>query len=67
MEITICSFKGELNDLIDAGVVGFKCFMCNSGVDEFPKVEIADIEDALQALEGRNTVLAVGTKINLFN
>lgn len=46
-------------DLVEAGVVGFKCFMCHSGVDEFPKAEISDIEDALKILDGVDTVLAV--------
>lgn len=42
-----------------AGVVGFKCFLCPSGVDEFNAVTMNDVERALQILEGSNTVLAV--------
>lgn len=45
--------------LVDAGVVGFKCFMCPSGVDEFPNVNVTDIKRAVEILENKNTVLAV--------
>lgn len=51
--------QNELGKLVEAGVVGFKCFLCPSGVDEFPNVNEADIQLALQALEGTNSVLAV--------
>lgn len=51
--------KNELLHLVDAGVVGFKCFMCPSGVDEFPNVDAHDVEEALKVLEHTNTVLAV--------
>lgn len=44
---------------MDAGVVGFKCFLCPSGVDEFPNVNKSEVELALQALESTNSVLAV--------
>lgn len=59
--------KNQLLHLIDAGVVGFKCFMCPSGVDEFPYVNPEDIEEALQALEHTDTVLAVRMKIDTKN
>jgi hypothetical protein len=42
-----------------AGVVGFKCFLYPSGVDEFPEVTKHDMEAALRELEGTNSVLAV--------
>ncbi|XP_041977126.1 allantoinase-like [Aricia agestis] len=47
-----------LRDLVDAGVVGFKCFLCPSGVDEFPNVGRKDLELAFDALEGTESVLA---------
>lgn len=55
----ICYFQDDLQDLVKAGVVGFKCFLCPSGVEEFPNVNAADLEKAFQALEGTGTVLAV--------
>jgi hypothetical protein len=49
----------ELKDMARAGVVGFKCFLCPSGVDEFPEVMKEDLEESLRELEGTNSVLAV--------
>jgi allantoinase len=40
----------ELEPLWAAGVLGFKCFLCPSGVDEFPNVTEADLRAALPAL-----------------
>ncbi|KAF5111313.1 hypothetical protein DV495_004496 [Geotrichum candidum] len=48
---------GDLVELVNAGVRGFKCFMIESGVDEFPAVEKSDIELALQTLDGKNTIV----------
>ncbi|XP_038215556.1 allantoinase-like [Zerene cesonia] len=50
--------QDSLQDLVDAGVVGFKCFLCPSGVDEFPNVGVEDLKQAFQALEGTGSVLA---------
>ncbi|GLV34239.1 uncharacterized protein CBL_00170 [Carabus blaptoides fortunei] len=50
--------QDELLMLIDAGVVGFKCFMCPSGVDEFPNVVAEDIRRAVEILENKDAVLA---------
>lgn len=50
--------------LIHAGVVGLKCFMCPSGVDEFPSVTEDDIREALALLNGTDTVLAVNLCIS---
>lgn len=44
---------------MNAGVVGFKCFLCPSGVDEFPYVDENDLDKSLQILENTNAVLAV--------
>lgn len=51
--------QDSLRDLVKAGVVGFKCFLCPSGVDEFPNVGPRDLEKAFDALEGTGSVLAV--------
>lgn len=49
----------ELRPMVDEGVVGFKCFLCPSGVPEFPNVEKTDVELALMTLQGTDSVLAV--------
>ncbi|XP_044732401.1 allantoinase, mitochondrial-like [Chrysoperla carnea] len=59
--------QNELVKLVEAGVVGFKCFLCPSGVDEFPNVNQEDIQLALQALEGTNSVLAFHAELELNN
>lgn len=55
--------KKELQGLVNAGVVGFKCFMCPSGVDEFPYVNSEDIQEALAVLQHTDSVLAVRISI----
>ncbi|KAF5307938.1 hypothetical protein FQR65_LT06505 [Abscondita terminalis] len=54
----------ELISMVNAGVVGFKCFMCESGVEEFPKVTEDDIEKAMRTLEGTNIVLAFHAEVD---
>ncbi|KAF5354785.1 hypothetical protein D9756_005299 [Leucocoprinus leucothites] len=49
--------QDHLIPLVDAGVKGFKCFLIESGVDEFPCVGGHDVELAMQALQGQETVL----------
>ncbi|XP_018317679.1 allantoinase isoform X1 [Mycetomoellerius zeteki] len=48
----------ELRSLIDAGIVGFKCFLCPSGVDEFPHVSEDDVKKTILELLSTKTVLA---------
>src|SRR6185295_11118977 len=40
----------ELDGLVAAGVLGFKCFLVPSGVDEFPAVTEADLRLAMPVL-----------------
>ncbi|KAI0053444.1 allantoinase [Auriscalpium vulgare] len=49
--------KDHLHPLIDAGVKGFKCFMIESGVEEFPCVAEKDLHIAMSALHGTGSVL----------
>jgi allantoinase len=49
----------DLRGLHDAGVFGFKCFLLHSGVDEFPPVSPAELEDALRALSSFDALLVV--------
>jgi allantoinase len=37
--------------LIKAGVKGFKCFLIDSGVDEFPRVNEQDVRKAFEKLQ----------------
>lgn len=39
----------EVSGLARAGVRGFKCFLADSGVPEFPPIDLADLEPALRA------------------
>ena len=43
--------QAELEPLADAGVVGFKCFLTHSGLDEFPNVAPADLEAAMPVIK----------------
>ncbi|KAL7414704.1 allantoinase [Mrakia frigida] len=43
---------GDIKPLIEAGVKGFKCFLIESGVEEFPCVDEDDLRKALAELEG---------------
>jgi allantoinase len=45
--------------LHDNGVFGFKCFLLHSGVDEFPPVDAAQLEEALKALHSFDALLIV--------
>ena len=47
--------------MLSAGVMGFKCFLIHSGVDDFPSVDRSDLEKAFQVLQGTSTVVLVGT------
>ena len=38
---------GHLKELIQAGVVGVKCFLTHSGIDEFPNVTEKDLDEAM--------------------
>jgi allantoinase len=53
----------ELDALFSAGVVGFKCFLVHSGVDEFPNVAEKDLREALPALTRLGAVLIVHAEV----
>ena len=53
----------ELAPLKDAGVVGFKCFLIHSGVDEFPNVTEADLRTALPELNRLGSLLIVHAEV----
>ncbi|PGH18687.1 allantoinase [Polytolypa hystricis UAMH7299] len=49
--------EGELKDLVKEGVRGFKGFLIDSGVDEFPAVTAPDIRKAMLELSDSPTTL----------
>jgi allantoinase len=49
----------ELGPLWDAGVMGFKAFLVDSGVEEFPAVGLAELEGAMAALAGLGALAVV--------
>ncbi|HYW74711.1 MAG TPA: allantoinase AllB [Pyrinomonadaceae bacterium] len=54
---------GELAKLWAAGVVGFKCFLIHSGVDEFPNVSAADLREAMPELARLGAPLIVHAEV----
>ena len=53
----------ELESLFEAGVVGFKCFLVPSGVDEFPNVTEEDLREAMPELARLGAVLIVHAEL----
>ena len=54
---------GELARLWDAGVVGFKCFLIHSGVNEFPNVTEPDLREAMPELARLGAMLIVHAEV----
>ncbi|MFY1830458.1 allantoinase AllB [Myxococcus fulvus] len=54
---------GELEALIDAGIAGFKCFLCPSGVEEFPPADRAVLDVAMPILARRGVPLIVHAEL----
>jgi len=50
---------GRLREVWDTGVLGFKCFLVHSGIDEFPNATRDDLEAAMPALRDLGAVLLV--------
>lgn len=66
-----CAFFGgvvpgnaaSLEPMIDAGVVGFKCFLIHSGIDDFPDVSEADLRSAMPILARHGVPLLVHAEL----
>ncbi|KAH9932397.1 allantoinase [Fomitopsis serialis] len=56
--------QAHLRPLIDAGVKGFKCFLIESGVDEFPCVNETDLRLAMDQLRDAPTVLCFHAELD---
>lgn len=54
---------GTLEELHREGVLGFKCFRIDSGVDEFPHVGRRELEEAMPVLAELDTVLLVHAEL----
>ena len=53
----------ELAKLWEAGVVGFKCFLIHSGVEEFPNVAESDLRAAMPVLARLGALLIVHAEV----
>jgi allantoinase len=53
----------ELSALKNAGVVGFKCFLVPSGVDEFPHVRETNLREAMPELARLDSLLIVHAEL----
>ena len=53
----------QLAPLASAGVVGFKCFLIHSGVDEFPNVTEEDLREAMPELARLDALLIVHAEL----
>jgi allantoinase len=55
----------ELAPMVQAGVRGFKCFLCPSGIDEFPEATRSDLEQAMPALRELGVPLLAHAELEL--
>ncbi|WP_235562969.1 allantoinase AllB [Microbacterium sp. Root53] len=55
---------GSLGALLDAGVVGVKCFMAPSGIDEFGHLDADGVERALAELAPRDGLLIAHAELD---
>jgi len=56
--------QSHLKPLVAAGVRGFKCFLIESGVEEFPCVSKDDLELAMEELKETQTVLCFHAELD---
>jgi allantoinase len=55
--------QGELPPLVEEGALGFKCFLVDSGVDEFGWVDEAELAPAMRVLAGLGVPLLVHAEV----
>jgi len=56
--------QDKLVPLLKAGVRGFKCFLCPSGVDEFPMVSQQDLEAAYVQLQNTSATILFHAEVD---
>lgn len=54
-------FQNELQNMIRAGVIGFKAYLIDSGIEEYPNVKSIELDDIFSTLNGSDVVIAVST------
>ena len=54
---------GRLGELHDAGTLGFKCFLCPSGVDEFPSLDLQQLREAMREIAAFEGLLIVHAEL----
>jgi len=54
---------GRVAELLDAGALGIKAFLCHSGLDEFPNAAEADLREAMPILAERGQPLLVHAEL----
>ena len=54
---------GELAPMVDLGALGFKAFMCHSGIDDFPASTEADLRAAMAELKKLGVPLLVHAEL----
>jgi len=67
-----CGFYGglipgnadHLEELIEAGVLGIKCFLTHSGIDEFPNVTERDLNEAMPIIAKHDIPLLVHCELS---
>lgn len=57
--------EAELRPMVKAGVSGFKCFLCPSGIDEFPAATEMDLRRAMPILRDLGVPLLVHAELEL--
>lgn len=53
----------ELEPMIEAGVLGFKAFLCHSGIDDFPNLELEDLRETMPVLARHRVPLLVHAEL----
>jgi allantoinase len=53
----------ELAGMYEAGVVGFKCFLIHSGVDEFPNVDEEELRRGMRELSRLDALLIIHAEV----
>jgi len=56
--------SGELEGLINSGVLGIKCFLTHSGIDEFPNVTERDLDEAMPIIARYDIPLLVHAELD---
>ncbi len=55
--------ESNIAELVDAGVLGAKAFLCHSGIDEFPNATERELRTAMPILAERNKPLLVHAEL----